>query len=105
MRRGGLLLNRANLLLARTWLELGDIPAARTAALHGRRSDVNAVATGDDYAEFVRLIAMTSTNANPQEALRYYDLYLRLRPVRPGYGPWAAQWDSVKAELAAIRGR
>ena len=104
-RRGSLLLNRANLLLARTWLDLGEISVARAAAQRGLRSDVDAVATGDDYAEFVRLIAMTSTSSRPQEAIRQYDLYLRLRPVRPDFGPWAAQWDSVNAELAAMRGR
>jgi hypothetical protein len=100
---GGRLLFCAHLLLARTWLSLGDIPAARTAALRGRRSDVGAASSGADYTEFVRLIAATSTRSSPPDAIRYYDLYLRLRPTRPEYGRWAAQWDSVSAEVAAIR--
>jgi hypothetical protein len=34
-----------------------------------------------------------------------YEHYLGLRPERPSHPPWAAEWDSVRAELAAGRPR
>ena len=35
-------------------------------------------------------------------AVRAYEHYLGLRPERPSHPPWAAEWDSVRAELAAL---
>jgi hypothetical protein len=38
-------------------------------------------------------------------AIAAYRHYLALRTERPAHPPWAAQWDSVRAELAALRPR
>lgn len=38
-------------------------------------------------------------------AVAAYEHYLALRTERPAHPPWAAQWDSVRAELAALRPR
>jgi len=33
-----------------------------------------------------------------------YRHYFTLRDVRPDYAPWAAQWDSMRVEYAALTG-
>ena len=93
----------ANLLLGRAWLTLGDTAAARRAVRRGLRSDVGAVSTGEDYSEFVRLVALTTASLQPSQALRWYALYFRLRPNPPDHAPWRLQWDSVRAELQELQ--
>jgi hypothetical protein len=97
-----------NLVAARLLAEAGDTAAALAAArrrLFGRQTTYwmsGASGTHRHLREEARFAAALGDTAG---ARRAYEHYMGLRPDRPTHPPWAAQWDSVKAEYAALVAR
>jgi hypothetical protein len=104
------LLRASNLVVARALREAGYVSDA-LASLR-RRPDAtgqgvvrgwikNALGFTADYLrEEGPLYAALGDTAM---AIDRYEHYFRLRDERPDYEPWAAQWDSARAELEALR--
>jgi hypothetical protein len=95
-----------NLLAARLLAAAGDTAAALAASRRYPRdiqTIVDFVYTLPEYLrEEARLAAAMGDTIG---ALRAYEYYLALRTEPPGYAPWRATWDSVRAELAALQPR
>jgi len=93
---------QANLELARVWRQLGE-PRQALEAVRRQPPQFNNLGY---LNESLRLEALLLVQlGDTAQARRVYDHYLKLRPERPEYAPWAATWDSVKAEYAAVGGR
>jgi len=106
------LLRAANLVISRTLREAG-FPGEGLAVLRRRPDHVgqrvaagtltNAFGFTADYLrEEAPLFAALGDTAT---AVATYEHYFRLRDERPDYEPWAAQWDSARAELEALTSR
>jgi hypothetical protein len=95
-----------NLFLAQRLLQVGDTAAALKAARRAIPWEENLVwASGgcfiDLLREEARLAPMVEDTAGAIEAYRHY---FRLRDTRPDHPAWAAQWDSMRVEYAALTG-
>ncbi len=92
-----------NLLAARLLAAAGDTAAALAAV----RRRPYSPSMNDFYempTEYLRLAGrFASARADTARAVRAYERYLGLRPTRPTHPPWAAEWDSVRTELAALQ--
>jgi DNA-binding SARP family transcriptional activator len=93
-----------NLLDGRMLAAIGDTAAA-LAAVRRRPHPPLFVNLIDGYlVEFLREEArFAATMGDTAGALRAGRHYLALRPDPPDFPAWRAQWDSVHAELAALR--
>jgi len=92
----------ANLELARAWRDEGQPRRALQAVRHQQPLFNNL----GYLVESLRLEApLLGQLGDTTGALATYDHYLKLRPQRPDYEPWAATWDSVRAEYVALGGR
>jgi hypothetical protein len=95
-----------NLVVSRLLLQVGDTVRALAAARRGRPwetwlADMSFGVLVDFLREEGRLAAMTGDTTG---AVWAYDHFLAIRDA-PDYGPWRAQRDSVRVELAALRAR
>jgi len=92
----------ANLELARAWREEGQ-PRQALQAVHRQPPQFFNLGY---LVESLRLeAALLGQLGDTTGALAVYDHYLKLRSERPDYEPWAATWDSVRAEYVALGGR
>ncbi|MBE0591213.1 MAG: hypothetical protein IH616_02290 [Gemmatimonadales bacterium] len=93
----------AEVILSRAFAQYGEPAQALRAA---RRRTYTAFqgwwVWADQLREEARLAVMVGDTAG---AIGVYDHYLMLRSERPEHPAWAAQWDSVRAELAALVAR
>ena len=95
-----------NLFLSQRLPLVGDTSAALNAARRARPWEENLVWSSaglfvDLLREEARLAPMVGDTAGATDA---YELYFKLRDVRPDHPPWAAQWDSMRAEYASLTG-
>ena len=104
------LLRAANLTIARTLRDSGDTGEAlavlqRRPDVVGAGGAVAAIATAFGFtADYLREEApLFAAHADTATAIERYEHYFRLRDQRPDYEPWAAQWDSARAELEALK--
>ena len=95
-----------NLFLSHRLFEVGDTAGALAAAIRAKPwNSVQTEFTGGIFVDLLReearLTAMTGDTAGAIDA---YEHWLALRDTRPESPHWAAQWDSVRAEYAALTG-
>jgi hypothetical protein len=91
-----------NLLAARLLAAAGDTAGALAAARR-RPWDPSLYDFFEMPTEYLRLEGLLATaNADTVRAVAAYDRYLALRSTRPSHPPWAAEWDSVRAERASL---
>ena len=94
-----------NLVAARLLAAAGDTAGALV-AVRRRPRDLSLYDNLDNIIDFLREEGrFAAAMADTLGALAAYDHYLGLRPERPDYGPWAAEWEAVRAEVAALRRR
>jgi len=92
----------ANPKLARAWREEGQ-PRLALQAVRRQPPDFNNLGY---LVESLRLeAALLGQLGDTTGALAVYNHYLKLHPERPDYEPWAATWDSMRAEYVVLGGR
>ncbi len=104
------LLSAANLTIARTLSESGLLGEALH-VLQRRPDSAGAYAASANIrdafgftADYVREEApLYAALGDTAMAIERYEHYFRLREERPDFEPWAAQWDSARAELGTLR--
>jgi DNA-binding SARP family transcriptional activator len=94
-----------NLLTARLLAEAGDTAAA-LAAVQRRPVAPVMLDIFEMPNEYLRLEGrLAAAMADTAAAVAAYGSYLGLRPDRPAHPAWAAEWDSVRLELAGLQRR
>jgi DNA-binding SARP family transcriptional activator len=92
-----------NLLASRLLAAAGDTAGA-LAAVRRRPWDPSMSDFFEMPTEYLRLEGLlAAASADSLRAVAAYDRYLALRSTRPAHAPWAAEWDSVRAELAGLQ--
>jgi hypothetical protein len=91
-----------NLITAQLLADAGDTAAA-LAAVRRRPWYPMTLRWLQTLPDHLRLEGrLAAAMADTLYAVRAHEHYLGLRPERPSHAPWAAEWDSVRAEVAAL---
>lgn len=93
-----------NLVVAYLLADAGDTAAALAAVRRRTRHDAIMADFYQTPTQHLRLEGrLAAAMLDTAGAITAYETYLALRARRPDHPPWAAEWDSVRVEVARIK--